>query len=218
MAGRAHFTEEESSVIPECFLLNAEDKWEPAANPLNRHSTIRKNIKMQKMGPGYTFAQMMLKEQQDITLGLVVNAKGGTCIEQWTKGTEFYNEAVRRGKIAAAGGNLKGILWHQGESNASSPGSYLARLKSLVQDLRNDLGIPDLPFVAGQLFYDAETKPETKEINEQIAKLPGIVPHSAYVSSDDLTTVDNTHFDSKSMKVLGKRYAEEMLKLTKKAE
>ena len=39
------------------------DKFEPAKNPLNRYSTIRKGLGMQKMNPGYTFSKKMLKEQ-----------------------------------------------------------------------------------------------------------------------------------------------------------
>lgn len=218
MAGRAPFTEEESGLIPRCFLLNAEDKWEPAKNPLNRYSTIRKQLGMQKMNPGYTFAKTMLAEQADITLGLVVNARGGTRIEQWAKGTEFYNEAVRRARIASTDGTLKGILWHQGESNSNSSDSYLDNLKTLVEDLRKDLDAPNLPFVAGQVFYDAQTKPGTLKINEVIAKLPENIPLSGYVSSEGLTTIDNAHFDTKSMKLLGERYARQMLKLRNKLE
>jgi len=36
MAGRAPFSKEEAGVIPRCYLLNSQDSWEPAKNPLNR--------------------------------------------------------------------------------------------------------------------------------------------------------------------------------------
>jgi hypothetical protein len=41
------------------------------------------------------------------SIGLVVNAKGGTKIEQWLPGTEFYTEAVKRTKAALEYGELK---------------------------------------------------------------------------------------------------------------
>ena len=136
-----------------------------------------------------------------------VNAKGGTRIEEWGKGTKFYAEAVRRTKAAiAGGGTLKGILWHQGESNEKNPDDYLDMLKALVEDLRKDLDSPDLPFVAGQVN-------NLKPINDQIAKLPETVPHTAFVSSEGLKAMDRWHFDAPSMKLLGERYADEMLKL-----
>lgn len=206
MAGRAPFTEEEAGAIPGCFLLNGKDKWEPAKNPLNVHSTIRKGLGMQKMGPGYGFSLRMLEKQKGLTLGLVVNARGGSSIEEWAKGKKFYAEAVRRTKEAQKSGNLKGILWHQGESNEKNPGEYLGQLKALVENLRKDLEAPDLPFVAGQVN-------NLKPINDEIAKLPQTVPHTAFVSSEGLKAMDRWHFDHDSMMLLGERYADEMLKL-----
>jgi len=213
MAGRAPFSEEESGVIDRSYLFNDKDEWEPARNPLNIYSTIRKKAKMQKMNPGFTFSKAMLDRRRGVSLGLVVNAKGGTRVEQWAKGTEFYAEAVRRARKAAASGVLKGILWHQGESNSSAPGTYLERLSDLVRNLRRDLNEPNLPFVAGQVFYHPEKKPHSKAINDVIAALPGAVPFTACVESKGLTTFDNTHFDGNGMRHLGRRYAEAMLAL-----
>lgn len=207
MSGRAPFTETEAAPVEGCFLLNGEDKWEPAKNPLNAHSTIRKGLNQQKLNPGYSFSIRMLEKNKGVTLGLVVNAKGGTRIEEWGKGTKFYSDAVRRTQAAQKeGGTLRGILWHQGESNEKNPEEYLEKLKSLVEDLRKDLGSPKLPFVAGQVN-------NLKPINDQIAKLPETVPHTAFVSSEGLKAMDRWHFDHDSMILLGARYADEMMKL-----
>ena len=211
MAGRAPISEKESGAIPNCYLLNQEAKWEPASNPLNRYSTIRKGLGMQKLNPGYNFSKQMLSKNKDISIGLVVNAKGGTRIEQWAKGTKFYQEAIRRAKEAQQAGTLKGILWHQGESNHGNPDGYLDKLKELIENLRKDLDSPKLPFVAGQVH-------KVDKINEQIAQLPKTVPHTSYVSSKELKTMDRWHFDAKSMLLLGKGYAVEMQKLQAAAE
>ena len=211
MAGRAPFSENEATVIPRCFLLNGKDSWEPAKNPLNIYSTIRKGAGMQKLNPGYSFSLEMLKKHKDISLGLVVNAKGGTKIEQWKKDTRFYKEAVRRTQEAQKSGTLKGILWHQGESNSGNPDGYLEKLKDLITSLRKDLGAPDLPFIAGQVN-------KVPKINAQIAKLPKKVSHTAFVSSKDLKTMDRWHFDQQSTHLLGKQYAMKMLTLRLKAD
>ncbi|MFK7849876.1 MAG: sialate O-acetylesterase [Akkermansiaceae bacterium] len=210
MAGRAPFTEKEAAAIPRCFLLNGEDTWEAATNPLNRYSTIRKGLGMQKMNPGYSFSKKMLEVNPDISLGLVVNAKGGTKIEQWEKGTKFYKEAIRRAKAAQETGTLKGILWHQGESNNGNPDGYLEKLTKLVEDLRDDLGAPNLPFVAGQIKGEGS-------INQQIAQLPEKLEATGFASSEDLNTYDRWHFDAESAKLLGERYAEQMTKLGESA-
>ncbi|MEX0323270.1 MAG: sialate O-acetylesterase [Puniceicoccaceae bacterium] len=215
MAGRAPFNEEEAALIERCFVLDDKGNWVLAGNPLNRFSTIRKDMKMQKMNPGYGFSKAMLADNKDITIGLVVNAKGGTKIEQWEKGTQFYKDAVKRALVAKETGTLKGILWHQGEGNSRSPEGYMDKLKGLIDDLRRDLGSPDLPFVAGQVFYDSEAKPHTKAINEVLASLPENVPSTGFVSSDGLKTYDNSHFGTASMKELGERYALEMQRIMK---
>lgn len=205
MAGRAKYSEGDSGVIDRAYLLDDKDKWEGAKNPFNRYSTIRKNLGMQKMNPGYSFAKFMTAAKRDVSLGLVVNAKGGTKIEQWAKGTKFYDEAIRRTKIAQQTGVLKGILWHQGESNAADT-DYLDKLKTLIENLRADLGIADLPFVAGQVN-------NVKLVNDQIARLPEVLKYTGFASSEGLKAMDRWHFDTKSMKLLGERYSKEMLRI-----
>jgi len=205
MAGRAPFTKQESGAIPRCYLLNDKDEWEPANNPLNRYSTIRKGLGMQKMNPGYAFAQTMLAKNKAISIGLVVNAKGGTNIRNWARGSRFYKEALKRTRTARKTGTLKGVLWHQGESD-SKDARYLDKLKALIADLRKDLDEPDLPFVAGQIN-------NVGLINDQIARLPEVVPFTGFACSDGLKAMDRWHFDARSMKLLGRRYAEAMLKI-----
>ncbi|MDB4745270.1 sialate O-acetylesterase, partial [bacterium] len=52
-----------------------------------------------------------------------------------------------------------------------------------------------------------------KEVNDQIAKLSSKVSHTGVVKSEGLTAMDRWHFDTKSMKILGERYAAEMLRI-----
>lgn len=207
MAGRAPIGEAEAKPIPGVYLLDAEDDWEPASNPLNRHSTIRKGLGMQKLNPGYSFARAMLDSNGENRIGLVVNAKGGTKIEQWAKDTRFYKEALRRALAAKETGTLKGILWHQGESNHGNPEGYAEKLARLVEDLRQDLGIEHLPFVAGQIIGPSK-------INDEISQLPDLIPNTAVASSEGLETYDRWHFDAESTKELGRRYASAVQALT----
>ena len=211
MAGRAKVPDDIAGVIDRCYLLNDKNEWVPAKNPLNLYSTIRKGEGMQKLGPGYSFAIKMLEANPDISLGLVVNARGGSKIEQWLGKTKYYFGARGRTKAAMKSGTLKGILWHQGESNNGNPDGYLDKVKALIGNLRGDFEDTDLPFVAGQVN-------NVPAINEQIAKLPGAVHHTAYVKSEGLTCTDRWHFDTKSQIELGHRYAEQMLKLQAEAE
>jgi hypothetical protein len=214
MAGRAKVPEEMSGVIDRCYLLNDKNEWVPAKNPLNLYSTIRKGEGMQKLGPGYSFAKAMLEANPDIRIGLVVNARGGSKIEEWDRKAKYYIQAGQRTKAAMEHGTLKGIIWHQGESNSSKHAAYLDQLKTLVANLREDLGDDNLPFVAGQIRPDEKSKP----INAEIAKLPEVAAHTGVALSEGLTMFDGTHFDTKSQIELGKRYAKEMLKLLEAAK
>jgi peptidoglycan/xylan/chitin deacetylase (PgdA/CDA1 family) len=109
-------------------------------------------------------------------------------------------------------GVLKGILWHQGESDNDLKKSeeYLEKLKTLVGNLRRDLNAPNLPFVAGEIGYFNKEN----YINAITNKLPAEVVHTAVVSAKDLTDKgDQLHFDTPSARELGKRYAVAMKKL-----
>jgi len=210
MAGRAKVTPELAGPLDGVMLLNQENQWEVAQNPLNRYSTIRKGLKMQQLGPGYGFAREMRKQRPDATIGLIVNAKGGTKIESWAEGGTFFNDAVTRAKAAIeAGGVLKGILWHQGESNANDP-EYVQKASALISALRKALGDENLPFVVGETCTAGLSRPVNKLLNE----IPNVVPNTACVSADGLTAHDvKTHFDTESQLELGRRYAVAILAL-----
>nr|WP_281388091.1 sialate O-acetylesterase [Puniceicoccus vermicola] len=212
MAGRAPYTPVDAHEIPGVFLLDSEDLWEPASNPLNRYSTIRKDLSMQKMNPGYSFSLAMREAQPERELGLVVNARGGSKIEEWSRDSEYYQEALRRTKIALKDGTLRGILWHQGEANANDP-AYLDKISQLIRNFREDLDAPEIPFIAGQINTSGDYL-----FNQLILQLPSVVEHTAVVSNQGLTAMDRWHFDHDSMILLGQRYAEKMLMLEPSVE
>jgi hypothetical protein len=214
MAGRAEIELQDRDSLERVFLFTGLDgwEWERAANPLNKYSTVRKDLAMQKMGPGYTFARKMAEAMADKQIGLVVNARGGSAIAEWMPGTWLYSEAVKRTKMAMKNGTLKGIIWHQGSSDASRSDIYSEKIALLINSLRGDFNLPDLPFIAGQL---SEDKPERKIFNQMILTLPEKVKRTAVVTAEGTITIDGTHFDSKSTRIMGERYAAEMTKLLK---
>lgn len=216
MAGRAVIEEEHKEEVSGSYLFAGHDDapWVKATNPLNRHSTIRKEMRMQRLSPSYSFAKTMADAKTDQEFGLVVNAKGGTKIVQWLPGTKFYEDAVTRTKEALKYGKLKGVIWHQGESDSDSLriGMYLARIEVLVNGLREEFEDPNLPFIAGEVFEKDRTRP----FNEMLQQLPKFIKNTALVSSSGTTTSDNTHFDAESTILLGERYAEAMLELQAK--
>lgn len=218
MAGRAEIFHEYADTLTGVYLLNDNDCFEKAVNPLNRYSTIRKDISMQKLGPGYSFAKKIVAKTGH-NIGLIVNARGGSSIQSWEKNNpdKYYEETLKRVKIAMQYGKLKAVLWHQGEANASTPILYKKQLAEFVNNLRKDLNMPDLFFVAGEISqWNWTKKPEgTQPFNSMIRNINEFIPHSACVSSKELKPlIDETdpHFDTQSQIILGERYADEILK------
>lgn len=212
MAGRANIELQDKDSINNVLLFtnNDEKLWEKAANPLNKYSTVRKKIEMQRLGPGYSFGKTIAQAREGKTIGLVVNAKGGTSVEEWEPGGLLYTEAINQTKKALKYGVLKGVIWHQGEANASRYKMYIPKIKTLIEALRKDFNDPNLPFVAGQLSPD---KSKRNNFNKMILELPEKVEYTGVVTTENTVTIDSTHFDSASQRLLGKRYAEAMLKL-----
>lgn len=204
MAGRAPLRETDKKPLPSTLLLDNQGQWIPASNPLNRFASNRKNLSMQRMGPGEGFTRHLHKALPGKRVGLIVNARGGSSIEQWAKGQPLYDNTLKRLQ-AVKGLKLSGVLWHQGESNRDDP-RYQEKLSRLVQNLRKDLSSPQLPFIAGQVFGNGP-------VNEHIKTLPRLVPNTGFADKDGLTVFDKVHFDRSSQLLLGSRYADAYLRI-----
>ncbi|TXD53273.1 MULTISPECIES: sialate O-acetylesterase [unclassified Polaribacter] len=209
MAGRASIEAQDTGLLEDVYLLNASANWEQAENPLNQFSTIRGGLSMQKLGPSWEFGKTL--QSYGKRVGLVVNAKGGSSISQWAEGTTFFNQAVARALAAqTAGGTIKGIIWHQGESDQGNT-NYAADFTAMILALRKALSIPDLPVIAGQI----RKWQGKKNINTIISKLKNTISNVDFASSTGLFHLgDNSHFDSESQRQFGVRYAQKYLELT----
>jgi hypothetical protein len=217
MAGRGEVGPEDETPHPRVLVFTAANHWEPAVEPITHDKP-----KMLGVGPGLAFGKTMAEKYPAATIGLVPCAVGGTPLKRWQRGGDLYSNAVARAKIALRDGTLKGVLWHQGESdtgtttNANSSGDRLAQM---ITDLRADLAAPGLPFVAGQIGEFLYDRPRTtpaypQVVNDALAKLPEKVPATGCALSKGLKDKgDQLHFDAASQRELGRRYAVEMMRL-----
>ena len=197
------------------LMLSKDNEWVVAKDPLHFDKP-----KVAGVGPGLRFAQTMLTYQanKNVRIGLIPCAVGGSPIEAWEPGKEFigyhpYDDAMERLRIALKSGALKGILWHQGESNSNETKSkiYLSQLKNLIERLRSEVDDKNIPFVAGELGY---YRPRYHLINDVLKELPGAVPGTAVASALGLTHKgDTTHLDTGSERILGERMANQMYSL-----
>ncbi|TFH50014.1 MAG: sialate O-acetylesterase [Bacteroidia bacterium] len=211
MAGRGIMTSSDTVPLRNVLLLNDSNRFEPASHPLNRYSTIRKDLGMQGTGLGYEFGRL-LSDTTGRTIGLIVNARGGTGINEWQKGGLYYSEAVKRTKAAMKQGNLKAIIWHQGSADQKHPEIYMGQLRKMITDFREDFEDPDLPVIVGQLGNWREI---SEPFNEMIIHVSDSISNTACVSTEGLThnQNDTLHFDSASLIILGRRYAERVIEM-----
>jgi hypothetical protein len=175
------------------------------------------------VGPGLAFGKAMAEANPDVTIGLIPCAVGGSPISVWKPhvfysptGVYPYDDALTRCRAAMKRGVLKGILWHQGESdsNAKDGPLYQQRLTELIARLRREMKNPDLPFVAGM---PAEAfvarKPESKLVMEATKAVAKAEKNVYWVTASGLSCkADRVHFNTDSARKLGRRYAEAVMK------
>lgn len=221
MAGRGTVEAQDKTPHPRVLMLNKEGQWAPAVDPLHWDKAAA------GVGLGKTFAQLYAEAHPDVTVGLIPAAHGGSPIDVWKPG-QFYtptkghpwDDAIKRAHLAMESGTLKGILWHQGESDSTDKlaPEYEAKLHDLIARFRKELSVPEVPFVAGQMgvFAEAPWNDAKKQVDAAHRSLPDKVPHSAFASAEGLKhRGDKVHFDSPSYRELGKRYFEAFAKIAK---
>jgi hypothetical protein len=183
------------------------DQWDVACPPL--HETYQGAI-----GPGDWFAKTLIQRYPaGDTIGLIPCAISGERIETFMKaGGSKYSWIINRAKLAQQrGGIIEGILFHQGESNNGDT-SWPGKVKQLVQDLKADLGLGNVPFLAGELLYSGSCAGHNTLVNQ----LPSQITNCYVISASGLVvdpadTQWRLHFGHDSQVEFGKRYAAKMI-------
>ena len=223
MAGRGSFEAADTiQKVEGVWLLDSIGNPVEAVAPFNRYSTIRKDISLQGYSPANEFSRIMhSRTGRDILL--VVNARGGSSICAWQPGDshQYIDEAVRRTRQAMKYGTLKGILWHQGETDVlKETPDYIGKFTTMITALRDSLDAAEVPVVIGQLGqWGWAPSDKIESFNDSI--VPSIsrsVDNCQYVSSYRLGRLykdkeRDPHFSRDAQRELGRRYADAMISL-----
>jgi hypothetical protein len=213
MAGRGKVDDEARTPQARVFSLNKDNQWQPAVDPLHWDKPAAGT------GIGKPFGEMIAAANPGISVGLVPTACGGSPISTWMPGQSWaqtkshpWDDAIARAKRAMQDGTLKAILWHQGESdsNAKDSGEYAKRLEDLITRFRTELNSPDLPFIIGQLGrFPAKPWDQNRETvhaaQQAVAKK---MKNVRFVPVEGMTSADNLHYDTPSLRIFAKGYAE----------
>lgn len=220
MAGRGEVTPGDREPHPRVVMLNPDGVWVPAVDPMHADKPDVVGV-----GLGRTFGITVAKAMPGVIIGLIPAAVGGSPIDVWHPGAFYeptrshpWDDAIRRARQAMSSGTLEGVLWHQGESDATpelAP-AYEGKLYDLIARFRSELQVPDVPVILGQLgrFPDRPWDAHRTRVDEAHRAVARSVPHVAYVSAEGLAHQgDGLHFDADAYRELGTRYAQAWLTL-----
>ena len=221
MAGRGVVEPQDTVPNSRILAMNLQDKWVVAKEPLHRYQP-----KVTGMDSGLSFARELLKHVGDsITIGLVPTAVGGSSIQYWMNdsifnGVHLWSNFKDKTGTAMKYGEVKGILWHQGESDAfpAKIPVYKEKVETVLTRFRTFIGNDSLPIIMGEL--GSYTRPPLRaqrwaEINAIIKTVPQDLKNCYVVPTSDLTcNPDYIHFNNKSQRILGKRYADKFIQVT----
>ncbi len=183
-------------------------RWQTAWEPLSSDRAFA------GASLGMAFALEHTKMSAD-KVGLVPCADGGSSIDEWQKGEPLYDHAVNEARFAMRDSTLKAVLWHQGEAdcNKDRAASYREKFLNMWQDMKKDLGIPDIKIYVGALgdyLPNCTVDPNLQNyarINEILQQIASERDDVRFISAHDLTPKDdNLHFDTPSLRTFGKRY------------
>jgi len=144
---------------------------------------------------------------------LICCADGGTKLDQWKPGELLFDNAVNNARLAQRTSEIVGVLWHQGESDCSEElyPTYQTRFESMMQTLRNELMLRDVPFILGGLgdFLGAYSLKDYVHINAALKNIAESNQMVGFVSAEGLTSnPDHLHFNASSLYEFGSRYFE----------
>ena len=165
-------------------------------------------------GVGLPFALEMVR-RTGVPIGLLPCAHGGTSMDQWSPalkdkgGDSLYGAMIRRFKLA--GGHVTGLLWYQGESDASAQAEpqFTQKFKDLIAAVRADFGQPELPFYYVQIGRHVASAGgvEWNAIQQDQLTVESQLPHVGMVTCADCNLDDGIHVSTRDHVVLGRRLA-----------
>ena len=240
MAGQAPIEEQDLNVSDRYLSMATTDgadrklgTWRKAVPPLCRADA--------HLGPADWFGRTLLDAVPDgVRIGIVSVAVEGCPITFFDKdknaaliakeerdwmngildqyGRDPYQRLLSMAKTAAKDGVIKGILLHQGETDAYND-EWRKEVRKIYRDLQQELKFDStaVPLLVGEVVRK-EYNGICGHANPTINDIENHYPNTYVVSSEGcLPSDDNLHFSSEGYRMLGRHYALRYLEATNPA-
>ena len=215
------------------FTFGNDYRWkrarEPVDDPADQVDSVSEDGREDPagFGPALSFALAVASERPQWRIGLIPCAKGNSTIEEWQRSlsdSTLYGSCLKRIKAASLAGDVSGLLFFQGEADALTPEqnqtrvlsveNYTARFSDVVNALRQDLSLPNLPIVFAQIGNHKAPLAfaNWERIREQQRAVR--LPCGAMITTADLPLRDAVHFTTPAYEIVGQRFAAAYLALT----
>lgn len=219
MAGRGFVEPQDTIPAKRVLTINKKGEIIIAKEPLHFYEP-----NMTGLDCGLSYGKTIIGQIPDsVSILLIPCAVGGSSISHWLGDSVYRNVQLltnfrEKVEIGRRHGQLKGILWHQGEGDANEADIpyYKERLQKLLAEFRKIAGDNKLPVLIGELGVFSEDNKNWQKINEQIRLYASTDSNAIIIKTSDLKEKgDKVHFNSEGQRILGKRFADEYIKLKK---
>lgn len=215
MAGRGSIEGIDTLSSGRILSIDENGKLIPAKEPLHFYEP-----KMKGTGCGLAFGKELLQYiPKDVTILLIPTAVGGSSIDQWLNNSkhrdvELLANFAKQVELGKKYGEVKAILWHQGESDANPEGIRVRqeKLRLLASEFRAIVKNESLPILMGELGSYSKNKQYWAQMNEQMRLYSSTDINTSIISTADFADKgDSLHFDSASQREMGRRFAKEYI-------
>lgn len=175
-------------------------------------------------GPELSFGPELAKYFPDEKIALLKCSWAGTdLVTQWRPPSSgrttgyLYNgfiKSVHEGLAALPVGlepEIAGMIWMQGESDAiltkTVADEYEYNLTNLINDLRSEFKVPQLPFVIGQISEASAWDAFGSTIRKAQLDVSKNISNTSMIITTDLGFTDPCHYSGMGQITLGKRFA-----------
>lgn len=216
MAGRGQVEPQDTLPNERILSINKNGELILAKEPLNFYEPT-----MNGLDCGLSFGRSLIEQIPDsISVLIIPAAVGGSSISKWLgdsihRNVKLLTNFREKAETGMQYGEIKGILWHQGESDANKENvtQYYERLSKLMATFRKIVQNENLSIFIGELgsYSDDEL---WKEINKQIKEYTLKDPNTYLIHTQDLKDKgDQLHFNTEGQRILGERFAGKFLEL-----